>query len=80
MLRITELKTDHNHECSEELYHCYPEARRLPVAAKKEVEDLLTLGVRPDTIRLHLEKQDLKVINKDFYNIKEKETAGHQRQ
>ena len=49
------------------------QARRLPEVAKKEVENLLTLGVRPDNIRVHLEQQDITVINKDIYNIKEKQ-------
>lgn len=69
-LEITELKVEHNHEVSHEIFRTYPECRQLNAEEIDFVKSLMELNVRPSLIAEKLREQSGKaVIAKDLYNL-----------
>uniref|UniRef100_A0A0K8RJX5 ZSWIM3 N-terminal domain-containing protein n=1 Tax=Ixodes ricinus TaxID=34613 RepID=A0A0K8RJX5_IXORI len=69
-LEITELKVEHNHEVSPEIFRTYPECRQLNAEEINFVKSLRELNVRPSLIVEKLREQSGKaVIAKDLYNL-----------
>ncbi|KAG0430941.1 hypothetical protein HPB47_022240 [Ixodes persulcatus] len=75
-LEITELKTEHNHEVSYEIFRTYPECRQLSAEEVDFVKPLMELNVLPSLIVEKLKERSGKaVIAKDLYNLR-RETYG----
>ncbi|CAN8008465.1 unnamed protein product [Ixodes pacificus] len=69
-LEITELKVEHNHEVSPEIFRTYPECRQLNAEEINFVKSLMELNVPPSLIVEKLREQSGKaVIAKDLYNL-----------
>ncbi|EEC00165.1 hypothetical protein IscW_ISCW016218 [Ixodes scapularis] len=56
-LEITELKVEHNHEVSPEIFRTYPECRQLNTEEINFVKSLRELNVRPSLIVEKLREQ-----------------------